>query len=191
LETVSRNQTAAADVCRRSRGPQHRRRPLLSVARTATAHAAGSRADRERVWQPASLWRSCRYNMYHPGDRLCARRMSGTDADASLYHGHTCCACADATCTDFAWVEVEPVCPLGCQTFMDAECEVPCHGGGLSGPAICVSITPCTSDADCDDGNGCTVDRCTTKRVPLRRSDRSPNLQTPSSPRSSPAPTPV
>jgi hypothetical protein len=78
-----------------------------------------------------------------------------------LYHGHTCCACADAACADFAWVEVEPVCPLGCQTFTDAECEAPCHGGPVSGPATCASLTPCTTDADCDDGNGCTADRCT------------------------------
>lgn len=78
-----------------------------------------------------------------------------------LYHGHICCECEKATCTDVAWVEVEPVCPLGCETFMDAECEAPCHGGPASGPAVCVSLTPCASDADCDDGNGCSMDQCT------------------------------
>ncbi len=76
-------------------------------------------------------------------------------------HGQTCCECPIAACTDFAWMELPFLCPLGCQTFMDAECEAPCHGGGLSGPAICVPLTPCTSDADCDDGNGCTADHCT------------------------------
>jgi hypothetical protein len=79
-----------------------------------------------------------------------------------LYHGHTCCECEKTACTDFAWVEVEPTCPAGCQTFLDAECEAPCQGGPLSGPAVCVPLTPCTTDADCDDGNGCTVDHCTT-----------------------------
>lgn len=79
----------------------------------------------------------------------------------TLPHGHACCECENAACTDFAWAEVEPTCPLGCQTFMDAECEAPCHGGPLSGPAVCVPLTPCTTDADCDDGNGCTADRCT------------------------------
>jgi hypothetical protein len=78
-----------------------------------------------------------------------------------LPHGHICCECANAACTDFAWVEVEPTCPLGCQTFRDAQCEAPCHGGPQGGPATCVSLTPCTTDAECDDGNACTVDRCT------------------------------
>jgi hypothetical protein len=81
-----------------------------------------------------------------------------------LPHGHTCCDCGNAACTDFAWVEVEPGCPLGCQTFVDAECEAPCHGGPQSGPATCVSLTPCTSDSECADGNGCTVDQCTIDR---------------------------
>ena len=78
-----------------------------------------------------------------------------------LYHGHTCCECADAACVDFAWLEAERACPLGCQTFMDAECDAPCHGGPVGGPAACASLTPCTSDADCDDENGCTIDHCT------------------------------
>jgi hypothetical protein len=78
-------------------------------------------------------------------------------------HGHTCCECAEqaGACMDFAWVEVEPTCSAGCTTFTDAECEAPCHGGPQSGPATCVSLTPCTTDADCDDGNGCTADQCT------------------------------
>jgi hypothetical protein len=79
----------------------------------------------------------------------------------ALPHGHTCCECGNATCTDFAWVEVERVCPLGCQTFLDAECEAPCHPGPVGGPAVCVPLTPCTTDADCDDGNGCSMDQCT------------------------------
>jgi hypothetical protein len=78
-----------------------------------------------------------------------------------LYHGHTCCECAADQCTDFAWVEVEPTCPPACATVMHAECEAPCHGGPLGGPPVCVPLTPCTSDVDCDDGNGCSLDRCT------------------------------
>ena len=78
-----------------------------------------------------------------------------------LYHGHTCCECDNDACSDFAWLEVEHLCPVGCQTFRDAECEAPCHPGPSSGPSTCVLLTPCTSDADCDDGNGCTADHCT------------------------------
>jgi hypothetical protein len=81
-----------------------------------------------------------------------------------LYHGHTCCECAAAVCTDFAWVEVEPTCPSGCETFADAECEAPCRGGPQSGPAACVPLTSCVADADCDDGNGDTADRCSAGR---------------------------
>jgi|SRR5579862_2419469 len=79
-----------------------------------------------------------------------------------LYHGHICCECPGAACVNFAWVEVEPMCSAdNCVTFIDAECEAPCHGGPQSSPAVCVSLTPCTTDADCDDGNGCTADNCT------------------------------
>ena len=78
-----------------------------------------------------------------------------------LPHGQTCCECENDACTDFSWVEVERVCPLGCRTFMDAECEAPCHGGPQRGPATCVPLTPCTSDSGCDDRNGCTIDHCT------------------------------
>lgn len=78
-----------------------------------------------------------------------------------LDHGHTCCQCENNSCTDFAWVEVEPLCPGGCQTFQDAECEALCHPGPSTGSSTCVSLTPCTADADCDDGNGCTADHCT------------------------------
>jgi hypothetical protein len=81
----------------------------------------------------------------------------------TLPHGRTCCECADAACRDFTWVEVEPTCPLGCQTFSDAACEeADCHGGPSTGPITCVALTPCTTDAECDDGNGCTADQCTT-----------------------------
>jgi len=78
-----------------------------------------------------------------------------------LPHGHTCCECENNACTDFVWVEAERICPSGCQTFADAECEAPCHGGPVGGAAKCVSLTACSTDADCDDGNGCTADRCT------------------------------
>jgi hypothetical protein len=83
------------------------------------------------------------------------------NATPVLPHGHTCCECGNAACTDVAWVEVEPVCPLGCQMFMNAECEAPCHPGPQSAPATCAVLTPCTTEADCDDGNGCTIDQCT------------------------------
>ena len=80
-----------------------------------------------------------------------------------LPHGHTCCECPNQApaCRDLTWVEVEPVCPPGCTTVMDAECEAPCGPGPQGGPATCVSLTPCTTDQDCDDGNACTVDHCT------------------------------
>ncbi len=80
-----------------------------------------------------------------------------------LPHGHTCCECPNQVpaCSDFAWVEVEPACPPGCTTVMDAECEAPCGPGPQGGPATCVSLTPCTTDQECDDGNACTIDHCT------------------------------
>jgi hypothetical protein len=80
-----------------------------------------------------------------------------------LPHGHTCCECPNQAlaCSDFAWIEVERACPVGCQMIMDAECESPCGPGPQGGPTSCVPLTPCTSDQDCDDGNGCTADSCT------------------------------
>ena len=80
-----------------------------------------------------------------------------------LPHGHMCCECPNQVpaCRDFTWVEVERSCPPGCTTVMDAECEAPCGPGPQGGPATCVSLTPCTTDQDCDDGNACTVDHCT------------------------------
>ena len=79
-----------------------------------------------------------------------------------LYYGHTCCECENAGCMDFVWLEVEPACPLGCQTFMGAACDQSnCRGGLRNGSSTCVALTPCTTDADCDDGNGCTIDHCT------------------------------
>lgn len=80
-----------------------------------------------------------------------------------LPHGHTCCQCPGQVpaCADFSWVEVERACPIGCQMFMDAECEAPCGPGPQGGAATCVSLQSCASDQDCNDGNGCTVDQCT------------------------------
>ena len=69
-------------------------------------------------------------------------------------HGRVCCQCKDAphACFDFSFSEVQPICPPGCGTYVGQECD----------PASdsCVSLTPCAADADCDDGNGCTIDRC-------------------------------
>jgi len=83
-----------------------------------------------------------------------------------LPRGRTCCECpgdAALSCIDFSWVEVEPACPNGCKTFPDAQCEASCGPGPQAGPAICVPLTPapCVVDEDCDDGNPCTIDRCT------------------------------
>lgn len=72
-----------------------------------------------------------------------------------LPQGHICCLCKDRmpACFDFSYVEVQPICPPGCESFLGQECD----------PAVdsCAPLTPCAADADCDDGNGCTVDRCT------------------------------
>jgi len=70
-------------------------------------------------------------------------------------HGRVCCQCKDAprACVDFSFAEVQPVCPPGCETYLGRECD------GSSN--TCVPLSPCAADADCDDGNGCTIDRCT------------------------------
>ena len=69
--------------------------------------------------------------------------------------GHVCCECPDApqTCIDFGFAEAQPICPPGCETFLGQTCDA--RG------ERCEPLIPCQSDADCDDGNGCTVDRCT------------------------------
>jgi hypothetical protein len=78
-------------------------------------------------------------------------------------HGHTCCECPNQgeACVDFAWVKDPRACPFGCVTQINAECESACGPGPQGGSATCVALTPCTTDQDCDDGNPCTVDRCT------------------------------
>jgi hypothetical protein len=69
--------------------------------------------------------------------------------------GRICCQCKDpsAACFDFQFVEVQPICPPGCETFVGQECDARTDH--------CVPLTPCVSDTDCDDQNGCTRDRCT------------------------------
>ena len=77
-------------------------------------------------------------------------------------HGHTCCECArQAACMDFSWMKDPLPCPFDCVTHTDAECEAGCGPGPQGGPATCVALTACATDADCDDGNGCTADQCT------------------------------
>ena len=70
-------------------------------------------------------------------------------------YGRICCQCKapSLACFDFQLVEVQPLCPPGCDTFMGQDCD------GRSGR--CVPLPPCSSDKECDDSNGCTVDRCT------------------------------
>ena len=72
-----------------------------------------------------------------------------------LPHGHICCQCKDRVpaCFDFSFVEVQPICPPGCETFLGQECDAAADA--------CVPLAPCTSDKDCDDGNPCTIDGCT------------------------------
>lgn len=72
-----------------------------------------------------------------------------------LPHGHVCCECKSSgpACFDFGFVEVQPSCPPGCETFAGQACD----------PASdsCAPLAPCSTDKDCDDGNGCTIDQCT------------------------------
>lgn len=77
-------------------------------------------------------------------------------APPPLPHGHICCQCKDRVpaCFDFSYVEVQPICPPGCEAFLGQECD--------RTNDACVPLAPCATDQDCDDGNGCTVDRCTT-----------------------------
>lgn len=72
-----------------------------------------------------------------------------------LPHGHICCQCKDRVpaCFDFSFVEVQPICPPGCETFLGEECD--------AATDACAPLAPCTSDKDCDDGNPCTIDGCT------------------------------
>jgi hypothetical protein len=76
-------------------------------------------------------------------------------APPPLPHGQICCQCKDRTpaCFDFSFVEVQPICPPGCETFIGKECAAAIDS--------CVALTPCASDKDCNDGNPCTIDRCT------------------------------
>ena len=65
-----------------------------------------------------------------------------------------CCQCKDRVpaCFTLSFVEVVPICPPGCETFPEETCD-PQTGS-------CVAPTSCATDADCDDGNGCTIDHC-------------------------------
>jgi hypothetical protein len=68
---------------------------------------------------------------------------------------HLCCQCDDPTpaCVTLSFSEVQPVCPPGCETFVEHDCDPQTHA--------CVPAPRCTGDQDCDDGNGCTIDHCT------------------------------
>lgn len=70
-------------------------------------------------------------------------------------HGRICCQCKEPVpaCFDLQFVEAQPICPPGCETFVGQECD------GRTDQ--CVPLTPCAADKDCDDQNGCTRDRCT------------------------------
>lgn len=72
-----------------------------------------------------------------------------------LPHGRICCQCKEPAmaCFDFSFLEVQPICPPECETFLGQECEQSSN--------TCVPLMPCSLDRDCDDGNGCTVDHCT------------------------------
>jgi hypothetical protein len=70
-------------------------------------------------------------------------------------HGRLCCECKDRGpgCFELQFGDVQPICPKGCESFFGQECD---QRAGACGPS-----TPCATDADCDDTNGCTIDRCT------------------------------
>jgi hypothetical protein len=72
-----------------------------------------------------------------------------------LPRGHICCQCKERVpaCFDFSYVEVQPICPPGCEAFLGQECD--------RTNDTCIPLAPCAADQDCDDGNGCTTDRCT------------------------------
>jgi len=71
-----------------------------------------------------------------------------------LPHGTICCQCGAPAnkCFDIRWVEVAPTCPDGCETITGGTCD--------ESTGTCARPTACTQDSDCNDGNGCTVDRC-------------------------------
>ena len=68
--------------------------------------------------------------------------------------GHVCCQCKDRipACVTLSFVEVMPICPPGCETFPQETCDPQTNN--------CVAPTSCSTDAECDDGNGCTIDHC-------------------------------
>ncbi len=70
-------------------------------------------------------------------------------------HGRICCQCKEPVplCFDFQFVEAQPICPPGCETFIGQECD--------GRAERCVPLAPCAADTDCNDRNGCTIDRCT------------------------------
>lgn len=70
-------------------------------------------------------------------------------------HGRMCCQCKDTphACFDFSFIDVQAICPPGCETYLGRECDASSES--------CVPLAACAADADCDDGNGCTIDRCT------------------------------
>ncbi len=68
--------------------------------------------------------------------------------------GRICWQCTEPTpsCLTLSLGDVQPTCPPGCTTFVQQECDPRSD--------TCVPPMPCSTDPDCDDGNGCTVDRC-------------------------------
>jgi hypothetical protein len=70
-------------------------------------------------------------------------------------HARLCCQCNNPqpVCFAFQLPEAQPICPPGCETLVDHECDARTNQ--------CVPLTPCGSDHDCDDQNGCTLDHCT------------------------------
>lgn len=90
-------------------------------------------------------------------NQLCdvgGRRCPCRPGPPPLPHGQICCQCKDRApaCFDFSFAEVQPICPPGCETFLGKECDAAADN--------CVALTPCASDKDCNDGNPCTIDRC-------------------------------
>ena len=85
-----------------------------------------------------------------PGARPCS---CVAQCGPILPHGTICCQCGDpaSACFEKHWVEVTPNCPEGCTTVVNGTCDA---------TNSCVRPTACHSDAECDDGDACTVDRC-------------------------------
>ena len=71
-----------------------------------------------------------------------------------LPHGTICCQCGAPAdkCFDIRWVEVTPNCPDGCTAMPAASCDPTTNA--------CAPLKPCNSNAQCDDGNGCSIDQC-------------------------------